>query len=121
VVATDAPLEGWQLARVAKRAALGLGRTARAGASSSGELIVAFSTTERLGQGVRAPVKRRPRAEQIDPLFAAAIDATEEAVLNALCMEQTTEGRSGCRLEAIPLDELRELLAGAGPLNPQFG
>jgi D-aminopeptidase len=110
VVGTDAPLDGRQLARVAKRAALGLGRTGSTGGNSSGELLMAFSTTYRLNW--EGGVLRNELLEggHIDPIFEGAIDATEEAVLNALCMATTTEGRHGRVIEALPLDRVRELL-----------
>lgn len=109
VVATDAPLDGRQLARVAKRAALGLGRTGSTGGNGSGELLVAFSTTYRPGD---SGVVERPILEggAIDPIFAAAIDATEEAVLNALFMATTTVGRQGHVVEAIDIARVREML-----------
>jgi D-aminopeptidase len=114
VVATDAPLDARQLARVAKRASLGLGRTGSTGADGSGELLLAFSTTYRPNTG--APVARQEVVEgvEIDLVFEAAVDATEEAVLNALCMAETTDGRYGRSLDAIPLDELRALLQRFG-------
>ena len=117
VVATDAPLDGSQFTRVAKRAAIGLGRTGSTGSSASGELIVAFSTTSRREPAARPLVDRRPTGEEIDPIFAAAIDATEETVWNALCTLRATDGPAGHRLEAIPLDELGQLLAAAGRLD----
>lgn len=113
VVATDAPLDGRQLARVAKRAALGLGRTGSTGGNGSGELLLAFSTGYRPDTdavSTRAIVE----GDAIDPIFAATVDATEESVLNALCMATTTDGRHGRVLEALPLDRLRELLAMYG-------
>jgi D-aminopeptidase len=111
VVATDAPLDGRQLARVAKRAALGLGRTGSTGGNGSGELLVAFSTTYRPGS--EPGVASRPILEggAIDPIFAATVDATEEAVLNALFMATTTDGRKGRVVEAIDIGRVRELLA----------
>lgn len=117
VVATDAPLDGRQLARVAKRAALGLGRTGSTGATSSGELIVAFSTTYRPGQTAGMATHEIVESHAIDPIFEAAIDATEESVLNALCMATTTDGRDGHILPAIPLDRLRHLLAAYGRVS----
>ncbi|HUG13666.1 MAG TPA: P1 family peptidase [Thermomicrobiales bacterium] len=113
VVATDAPLDGRQLARVAKRAALGLGRTGSTGGNGSGELLVAFSTTYRPGE---SGVSSKPILEggAIDPIFAAAVDATEEAVLNALFMATTTVGRKGNVDEAIDIDRVRELLTRSG-------
>jgi D-aminopeptidase len=113
VVATDAPLDGRQLARVAKRAALGLGRTGSVGGNGSGELLVAFSTTYRRGD---SGIASRPILEgsSIDPIFAAAVDATEEAVLNALFMATTTDGRLGRIEQAIPIATVRDLLRQYG-------
>lgn len=113
VVATNAPLDGRQLARVAKRAALGLGRTGSTGGDGSGELLIAFSTTYRPGREPAVAQHDVVEAHLIDPVFEAAVDATEEAVLNALCMATTTDGRA-LTLPAIPLDRLRELLAAYG-------
>ena len=114
VVATDAPLDGRQLARLAKRAALGLGRTGSAGENGSGELLVAFSTTYRPHQGVGTNNQTVIEGESVNDLFSATVDATEEAVLNSLCMATTTTGRYGRIVEALPLDRLRTLLARAG-------
>ncbi|ACZ38793.1 P1 family peptidase [Sphaerobacter thermophilus] len=114
VVATDAPLDGRQLARVAKRAALGLGRTGSTGGDTSGELLVAFSTTYQPGREPGVSAREVVESYAIDPIFEAAVDATEEAVLNALCMATTTDGRDGHVLPAIPLDRLREILAAHG-------
>ena len=116
VVATDAPLDGRQLARVAKRSALGLGRTGSTGGNSSGELLVAFSTGYRPsddGVATRAIVE----GGAIDPIFTAAIDATEEAVLNALFMATTTTGRLGRIEEAIPIDQVRAILREYGRIS----
>jgi D-aminopeptidase len=114
VVATDAPLDGRQLARVAKRASLGLGRTGSAGENGSGELLVAFSTSYRPRQGTGATVQTVIEGESVNDIFAATVDATEEAVLNSLCMATTTTGRNGRVIEALPLDRVRELLAARG-------
>ena len=86
VVATDAPLAPAQLARLARRAGLGLGRTGSVAHHGSGEIFLAFSTAGRRPRaqfGRRSAEQSLPDAE-LDPLFAAAVDATEEAVLNAL-------------------------------------
>jgi D-aminopeptidase len=117
VVATDAPLDGRQLARVARRAALGLGRTGSTGGHGSGELLLAFSTAFRPG---RSGVASREMVEgdAIDPIFGAAVESTEEGVLNALCMATTTDGRGGHVLEALPLDQLSALLRTYGRLDP---
>ena len=114
VVATDAPLDSRQLNRLAKRAALGLGRTGSVGADGSGELLVAFSTAYR-------PESERKLSNHdvidgywIDPIFEAVIDATEESVLNALFMATTTSGRKGRVREAIPIDRVQEILDASG-------
>jgi len=113
IIATDAPLDGRQLARLAKRAALGLGRTGSAGENGSGELLMAFSTTYRPHQGSGTSIQTVIEGESVNDLFAATVDATEEAVLNSLCMATTTTGRYGRVIEALPLDRVRELLANA--------
>lgn len=110
VVATDAPLDGRQLARVAKRAALGLGRTGSTGGNGSGELLMAFSTTYRLDWAGGLQHKPMIQGDAINELFEGAVDATEEAVLNALFMATTTVGRHGRVIEAIPLEQVRALL-----------
>ena len=114
VVATDAPLDGRQLGRLAKRSALGLGRTGSAGENGSGELLVAFSTGYRPGQGAGISSQRIIEGEDVNDLFAAVVDATEEAVLNSLCMAETTTGREGRTIHALPLERVRRLLAEHG-------
>ena len=121
IVATDAPLDGRQLARLAKRASLGLGRTGSAGENGSGEILMAFSTTYRPQQGAGVSTQHLIEGESINDLFAAAIDATEEAVLNSLCMAETTVGRAGRTIHALPLERLRELLAQHGRGNDVSG
>jgi D-aminopeptidase len=107
VVATDAPLSSAQLSRLARRAGLGLGRTGSVAHHGSGEIFIAFSTT---------PVA--PAAdEELDPLFGAAVDATEEAVLNALWSAERVEGREGRVCEPLPHEEVLELLRRHGRLR----
>ena len=103
VVATDAPLNSHQLSRLARRAGLGLGRTGSVGHHHSGEIFLAFSSS------ARHPATEY--GEDLDPLFSAAVDATEEAVLNALWHAESTQGRDGRVIEALPHDEVLELLA----------
>src|SRR6185436_5156370 len=86
VVATEAPLRAEQLQRVARRAGLGLARTGSVAHHGSGEIFIAFST----GRDARAPADG-----ELDPLFAATVDATEEAVLNALWSAERVVGREG--------------------------
>jgi D-aminopeptidase len=103
VVATDAPLNSQQLSRLARRAGLGLARTGSVAHHGSGEIFLGFSTS------ARRPA--REYGEDIDPLFTATVDATEEAVLNALWNAKRTEGREGRVVEALPHDPVLELLA----------
>jgi D-aminopeptidase len=119
VIATDAPLDGRQLARVAKRASLGLGRTGSTGAESSGELLLAFSTTYRPAPDDVTTSHDVVDGSAVDLVFEAAVDATEEAVLNAMCMATTTDGRYGRVLEAIPLDRLTEILRANGRIDAE--
>ncbi len=115
VVATDAPLGPVQLTRVARRAGLGLARTGSVAHHGSGEIFVAFSTTARAPRGEPAP-PALPDGE-LDPLFLATVDATEEAVLNALWSAQTTSGREGRVFERLPHEPVLELLAAHGRLR----
>jgi len=116
VVATDAPLASTDLERLAARALFGLARTGSSFGNGSGDYAIAFSTAEglRVRHGERLP---RPRTllptDGLSPLFQAALEATEEAVLNALLRATTTTG-AGRTVEALPLDRLRAVLAKHG-------
>jgi D-aminopeptidase len=118
VVATDAPLSERQCARLARRAMLGIGRTGGIAGNTSGDLFLAFSNplavrTARRGAHAAltsVPVLvAPPRVHDawIDPLFEATIEATEEAVYNALVAAETMTGRRGNTLFALPHDRLR--------------
>ncbi|HEY0790399.1 MAG TPA: P1 family peptidase [Chthoniobacterales bacterium] len=109
VVATDAPLLPQQLKRLAKRVPLGLGRTGAVSTDSSGDLFIAFSTA------VPKVVDGRQRwstlaNDQLDPLLAATVQATEEAIVNALVAAQTMTGINGNTFFALPHERLREVL-----------
>lgn len=106
VVATDASLGPQSLERVARRAGLGLARTGSVAHHGSGEIFVALSTS----QG--AEVEGR----ELDPLFAATVEATEEAVLNALWAAPDVVGREGRVVRGLPQDEVLELLRARGVL-----
>lgn len=110
IVATDAPLQGQDLSRLARRASFGLVRTGSTGSNGSGEIALAFSTGRSVDQVSLLELGMRT----MDGLFEAALDATEEAVLNSLCMATTTVGRAGNTVHAIPLDRLAALLSSAG-------
>jgi D-aminopeptidase len=103
LVATDAPLLPHQCERLAQRAALGIARTGGAGENSSGDLLLCFST-----QTVGETVRMIPN-ESIDPLFYAAIEAAEAAIVNALLAAETMTGR-GTTVHAIDGDALEEIL-----------
>jgi D-aminopeptidase len=112
VVATDAPLIPIQCRRLAQRAALGVGRVGGTGRNGSGDIFVAFSTGNRLPaetHGVRS-LDMIPH-DQLDPIFTAVIDATEEAILNALCAAETMTGFAGRTAHALPHDAVRAAAA----------
>tara|TARA_B100000929_G_scaffold19000_1_gene14654 strand:+ start:381 stop:1325 length:945 start_codon:yes stop_codon:yes gene_type:complete len=111
VVATDTPLLSHQLKRIARRASLGVARTGGTAGNGSGDIFVAFSTAN--ANAARA----RPFAEltmlsnsQITPVFDATVEATEEAIINALIAAETMVGRDGNRSEALDHDRLRAIL-----------
>lgn len=111
VIATDAPVLPHQLKRIAKRASLGVGRLGGLGGNPSGDIFVAFSTAN--------PAAAKPDAnvtvtmlpnERITPLFEATVQATEEAIVNAMVAAQTMTGPNGLRVYALPHDRLRAAL-----------
>jgi D-alanine--D-alanine ligase len=110
LVATDAPLLGSQLNRLSRRAALGLGRVGSHAASSSGEIVLAFSTANRTPRSSVEPRKllslRFVADAYINPLYEAVIEATEEAVLNAVFCSGGMTGRDGRAAPAAPAAEI---------------
>jgi D-aminopeptidase len=122
IVATDAPLLPHQLRRVAQRAGMGLARTGSIASNGSGEQMLAFSTANRIPvRTAGAVVDVRAVADArwgypglLSELFAATVEATEEAVVNALFAAETTVGRSGNTLHALPVDRVLPLLERAG-------
>jgi len=116
VVATDAPLLPVQLNRVAKRAAMGLARLGSYSGSGSGDLIVTFSTAgtaDDPDQTKPSPITPVASSE-IDPLFEGTVEATEEAIVNAMVAATTMTGADGLRLFGLPHDELRAILQRYG-------
>ncbi len=111
VVATDAPLLPHQLKRLARRASLGLARTGSVSGNSSGDLFLAFSTANK-GAAKREGVAQLTMLpnDRMDPLFEATVEATEEAILNALVAATTRIGRDDHKVLALPHDRLREIL-----------
>ncbi len=112
VVVTDAPLLPTQLKRLARRVSLGLARTGAISGNGSGDLFVAFSTAN---PNVANPdqithdVQTIPN-DLLDPLFAGVVQATEEAVVNALVDNRSMTGRDNHRVDALPHDRLREIM-----------
>ncbi len=116
VIATDAPLTHRQLKQLAIRATHGLARTGTPSTDSSGEFVIAFSTanvfpsnTENGTFQIQMVVNRR-----LSLLFEAAIEATEEAVINSMTMATTMTGRNGRTMPAIPLDRLKQIMKQYG-------
>ena len=111
VIATDAPLIPTQLKRVARRASLGLGRDGSYSGDGSGDIFVAFSTAN---PGAASPkgvhdLRMLPN-DSLDPIFLATVQATEEAVVNAMVAADTMTGIDGHTAIALPHDRLREVL-----------
>ncbi|HEX9576670.1 MAG TPA: P1 family peptidase [Myxococcales bacterium] len=112
VVATDAPLSSHQLGRVAKRVALGIGRAGSIAAHGSGEIILAFSTANKIPRTTQKMIYHMKILldQRLNPLYEAAIEATEEAILNSLCMAREMEGANGNYAPALPLQEVKEIV-----------
>jgi L-aminopeptidase/D-esterase-like protein len=112
IVATDAPLLPGQMKRIAKRVTLGLGRLGSVSGDDSGDIFIAFSTAN-AGAGMElqkpVPMQMLPNG-RMDALFEATVQATEEAVVNALVAAKTMRGADGHVVEALPHDKLREVL-----------
>jgi len=114
ILATDAPLDSRQLTRLAKRAALGLARTGSTARHGSGDFILAFSTGNIIPHYPKNPTYTMTHLADthLNPIFTATVEATEEAILNALTMATTVVGRDGQRVEAINLNRLKALTNG---------
>jgi L-aminopeptidase/D-esterase-like protein len=111
VVATDAPLLPHQLQRLVQRVSLGIGIVGGLGENSSGDIFIAFSTAnpEISKTGSLAQLSMLPN-EQINPLFRATVQATEEAIINAMVAAETMKGVNGNTVYALPHDRLRQVL-----------
>lgn len=120
VVATDAPLLPVQLNRVAKRAALGLARLGSYSGTSSGDLIMAFSTVpdEVNAPDQKAPSPITPIADtEVNTVFEATVQATEEAIVNAMIAAHTSTGADGYTMYGLPHRELQDILKRYGRLE----
>jgi D-aminopeptidase len=121
IVATDAPLLPHQCERLAQRAGLGIARMGGTGAHSSGDLFLCFATGNRSLPKTTFRADPRLAADirvlndfAIGPLFDATIEATEEAIVNALVAAETMTGRDGITAHALPHDRLLETMARFG-------
>jgi D-aminopeptidase len=111
VVATDAPLLPTQLKRLARRATMGLARTGSTSGNSSGDIFIAFSTANRGANKEPGPNSVLTVSnERISPLFQATVEATEEAIVNAMVAAKTMTGVDGHTIEALPRDKLSSLM-----------
>src|SRR5207244_10901456 len=111
VVATAGPLFSHQLNRFARRVSLGLGRNGSISGNGSGDIFIAFSTAN---SGAAASdhlvdLKMLPN-DQIEPVFAATVQATEEAIINAMVAAETMTGIENHKIIRLPHDRLREVL-----------
>jgi D-aminopeptidase len=110
VLATDAPLIPIQCQRLARRATTGLAWVGGLGANSSGDIFIAFSTANHIGERDKITAVQMLAPDAMTSLFRAAAEATEEAILNALCMAETMTGKDGRTIHALPLDRLQEIM-----------
>lgn len=117
IMATNAPMLPLQLKAMSKRASLALGRLGSIAANTSGDIFLSFSTANTVRYGARELRKFDfVPTELLDPFFTAAIEATEEAVVNALVAAVTMTGRKGTTFPSLPHDRLREVLRKYGRL-----
>lgn len=117
IVATDAPLLAHQLKRIARRVPMGLARTGAVGNNGSGDIFLAFSTANETAFAANGGQSRNmaflPNAS-LDPVFAATVEAVEEAVVDSMLVNETMVGRDGNRSIALPHDELVALMRKYG-------
>ncbi|MCP9496630.1 MAG: P1 family peptidase [Pyrinomonadaceae bacterium MAG19_C2-C3] len=120
VIATDAPLLPHQLKRVVKRAALGIAKNGGIGGNSSGDIFIAFSTANREAAKNTdlARLNMLPN-DKINPVFAATVQATEEAIINAMVAAETMSGINGNTVYAIPHERLKQVMRKYNRANNQ--
>ncbi len=115
ILATDIPLDNRQLQRICQRAPLGLGLTGSVLGHGSGDFVVAFSTTNirsRTGELIYMSKKVRERGEFLNKVFQGAVEAVAQAVYDALLQAETMVGRDNRRVEALPVEKIREIIQG---------
>src|SRR5215467_11524685 len=111
IVATDAPLLPHQLKRLARRAAMGLARTGSVAGNGSGDIFLAFSTANALANDDPGPNTVQTVAnKRISPLFSATVEATEEAIVNAMVGAKTMKGIDGHTVPGLPHEQLQQVL-----------
>ena len=113
IVATDAPLDSRNLERLAKRAFMGLAKTGGVASNGSGDYVIAFSTDSSLRVPFNSPDILQQNVlsnEAVSPLFMAAIEATEEAIINSLLTAETMKGKNGRTIESLSHEKLKEIL-----------
>ncbi|KQS25360.1 P1 family peptidase [Dyadobacter sp. Leaf189] len=119
VLATDAPLDARNLKRLAKRAFMGLAQTGGIASNGSGDFVIAFSTANIVLHD--APERTAPATFLINdatsPFFLAAIESTEEAIINSLLMARTSEGTQGHKVEELPKEKLLDIMRKYGRLK----
>lgn len=122
VVATDAPLDSRNLERLAKRAFMGLAKTGGIASNGSGDYVIAFSADTTLRIPYQSTDSKQTvsllRNDDVSPLFMAAIEATEEALINSLFMATTTTGKDGHKVEALPREEVLRILRSYKRIPP---
>jgi L-aminopeptidase/D-esterase-like protein len=117
ILATDAPVLPHQLKRLARRASLALGRMGSISGDGSGDLFLAFSTANTVpSERNKAGTVQLMNTEDLGPIFAGVVDATEEAIVNALVAGETMKGRDDHVVAGLPHDKLREVLKKYGRL-----
>jgi D-aminopeptidase len=117
ILATDAPLLPIQCQRLARRATTGLAWVGGLGSNGSGDIFLAFSSANHISQHDKITDVRMLAPVAMTSLFRAAAEATEEAILNALCMAETMTGRDGRVVHALPLDRLQEVMRRYRPVR----
>jgi D-aminopeptidase len=119
VIATDAPLDARNLKRLAKRVMLGMAQTGGIAANGSGDFVIAFSTVNKVLHETAEPVFSSAflHNDYVSPLFMAAMEATEEAIINSLFMARTSEGTQGHKVEELPKEKVLEIMRKYGRIK----
>lgn len=119
VVLTDAPLDARNLKRLAKRAFMGLAKTGGIASNGSGDYVIAVSTAYQISHETASSVEAVTllRNDNVSPLFMAAIEATEEAIINSLFAAKTITGNQGHRVEELPTQKVIDYLKKAGQIR----